>query len=345
MADLVLTVNNRKYSGWKKIRIVCGIEQISGYFELEVSDRWAGQEVPWPILPGDACKVSVDGQTVITGYVDDAMPGYDARQHALTVMGRDKTGDLVDCSAVRENVEWKDRTLLQIATDLCGPFGIKVTAATDVGKPFANATFQWGESVFETLERLAKHRGVLLVSDGAGGLVITRASSVKVATSLVRGENILSARAAMSHRDRYSKYIVKGENQGFDTSTPEQNTQAQGEAVDANIKRYRPLVIVAEEQGHSDKLADRAKWEAAVRFGRGSRATITVQGWNHADGLWQPNRLVRVRDQYLGIDMDMLIVTATFLLDQDGTRTELALCHPAAFDLLPVPETEEGVWG
>jgi prophage tail gpP-like protein len=37
-----------------------------------MSERWAGQKVRWPIVEEDACTLVVDGETLITGFVDQA---------------------------------------------------------------------------------------------------------------------------------------------------------------------------------------------------------------------------------------------------------------------------------
>ena len=342
MTDVVLSVNGQDYAGWEEIKIRRGIEQVAGTFEVTVSDRWAGQEDAWPIMHGSACTLSVDGVTVITGYVDEVLPFFDSARHGITVVGRDRTGDLVDCSAIAASGQWRGRTLLQVATDIARPFGISVSAATSLDTKFKNAALQEGETAWEAIERAARMRGVLVVSDAQGGLVITRAGTDRVATSLVQGQNIKAARATFSMRDRYSQYVCKGQNIGFDTSTADQNAGPKGEASDNNVSRYRPLIIVAEDISDKAGLKDRALWEAAVRMGRSARPLITVQGWHHAGGLWLPNTLVRVECPYLYLERDMLIVAVAYRLDESGTHADIELCQPEAFELLPVPEGDGG---
>jgi prophage tail gpP-like protein len=337
MPDVVLTVGGKQYAGWKEVEIRRGIEQVAGTFVLSVSERWAGQNEMWPIRHGEECTLSVDGEILITGYVDDLLPFFDAQQHGVTVVGRDKTGDLVDCSAVSNSGQWQGRTLLQVAQDIAKPFEIAVRAETDVGKPFTTAALQEGETAFEALERAARMRGVLLISDARGGLSIARAGAERIATALAQGENILSARASFSMRDRYSSYICKGQNIGFDESTPDQNAQPKGTAQDTGVQRYRPLIIVAENVSDAKGLKDRAIWEAAVRLGRSARPQITVQDWRHTDGLWLPNYLVPVRCPYLYLDAEMLIVAVTYRLNDNGTTAEIELCRPEAFKMLPTP--------
>lgn len=340
MPDAILTIGGQQYGGWKSIRVGLGIEQISGAFSLSLSERWPGQETGRPVRPGQACAVALDGETVITGHVDDVRPGYTAASHDVTIEGRDRAGDLVDCSVVHSG-EWRGRTLPQVAEAICKPFGIRVRTDIPHGPVFRAATAQPGETAFEALERAARMRGALLVSDGLGGLVITRASKQRIATALVRGGNILEAQAALSWRERHSRYIVIGDEPGDDWSTPEQNARPKGEVRDPVVDRYRPLVLLAEHPGGSQALAERARWEASVRMGRAARAEVTVQGWRHADGLWRPNLLVPVQDDWLQLERDMLIAGVTYLYDDRGSRTQLDLVRPEMFTGLAVPEPEE----
>ena len=93
-----------------------------------------------------------------------------------------------------------------------------------------------------------------------------------------------------------------------------------------------------------------AEWRASrsydyegVRYGRSARVTITVQGWEHEGGIWQPNSIVEVKDDWLGIgkDRNMLIAQTTHILDASGSRPELVLYRPAAFARIELPEPEE----
>lgn len=343
MTDALLTVNGRIYDGWTDVRIRRGIDQISGAFALTVSERRPSSTSARPIKRGDKCSVAVEGTTLITGYVDDVLVQYDSRQHSLQIIGRDATGDLVDCSAMNLPGRWENRNLVQIAQALCKPFGIKVCAEVGTGDNFRAFALQPGETVFEAIERMCRLRGVLPVSNGLGALLITRAGSSKVPVRLVQGENILAAAGQLSWRQRHSFYVVKGQDSGFDQSTPEQNSGPKGEATDPGVTRYRPLMIVSENPANSAQLKERALWEASVRRGRSAVARITVQGWQHVKGLWQPNQLVGVTSEWLQLEGDLLIYAVTMIKDGDGTRTDLEVCSPSAFELMELAE-EEDLW-
>ncbi len=330
-----LKVKSGIFSGWEEIEIKLGIEQICGTFQLDVTERWPGQDTPTPILPGNSCEVLLDGQTMITGYVDYTEPSYDDTSHAVSITGRDKTLDLVDCSAIHKSGQWRNRSLDQIASDICKPFGIKVIKLVDVGDPFSTFNIQEGERAFEALDRMARMRAVLLMSDGLGNLLITRAGQNSIATELVEGVNIKRGSGKFSWKERFSHYVVKGQHRGTDGEPADNARGPSAAADDTVIDRYRPLVVLAEDQGHIASLKQRAEWEKNVRLGRANRATITVQGWKHADGLWLPNSLVHLRSPKLYADLDLLIAQVTYKKKRStGTTTDLELVRPEAFDLL-----------
>lgn len=329
-----LKVGGGVFSGWESMEIKTGIEQIAGTFRLGITERWPGQDTPAPIMPGFACEVLLEGDTVITGFVDSAEPGYDENTHTVSIEGRDATGDLVDCAATHKSGQWTNRDLFQIATDICEPFHIRVYKQVDVGAPFPTTNIQEGERAFELLDRLARMRAVLLVSDGSGNLIITRAGQQKISTELVEGVNIKRAKGKFDWKERFSHYVVKGQHRTADGESPDAARGPSATSDDTVINRPRPLVVLAEDQGHIASLRQRAEWERNVRIGRANRATITVQGWKHAEGLWRPNNLVRLRSPMLYADLDLLIAQVTYKLDSGGTTTELELCRPEAFDLL-----------
>lgn len=334
-----IKVNGSIYGGWKSARIPFGIEQIANSFELTVTDRWSGQDNAYPIRVGSACEVLLDGETVITGYVDDNTPEFDAGSHSISIAGRDRTGDLVDCSAIHKSGQWANATLDKIVRDVCAPFGIKVIIDAPLGEKFSTFSIQEGETAHECIDRACRMRAVMPVSDGKGNLVITRAKSGAPVAELIQGENILYARGEFSLRERFSTYYIKGQDRGSDdnTDTPENHTQVSATATDSFVKRYRPLIVLAEDKGAHATFKQRAEWERNVRRGRSARATVRMNGWRNVSGeLWRANTMVRLISPYLGApDVNLLIVGGTYIKDESmGTVTELSLVGREAFDLI-----------
>lgn len=340
--DLRLKVDGTLYGGWQDIRIRRSIETIAGTFELSVTERWSGQSTPRPIRPGAACQVLIDNKPVITGYVDDVNISYDVNSHTVSVSGRDQTGDLVDCAPVEFG--FPNLTILDVAKRLCQPFGIGVSAETDVGGKFSTYKRNPGDSVFAALDGAAKIRGVMLISDGNGGLVIARAGNKRLPALLATGENILACSASFSHKDRFSEYTVTGQQELEDGETYTNGLFLKATSKDPVIQRYRPLTVISDKLIDLKSTQERADYERNVRYAKSQQFQYSVQGWKYDDSnIWPINSLVAVKDDFLGLDADLLITGVDLLLNDGGTRAELTLMPREGFDLLPLPE-EGDVW-
>lgn len=329
-----LRAAGRIYGGWKDIEIQRGLEQLAGTFSLQVTERWPGQPAPRPIRCGEPVTVTIDGEPVVTGYVEGARPGFDAKNTWYGVSGRDRTGDLIDCSAVFKSGQWKGASLARIAVDLVAPFGIAVVvgerARSRADKAIGSFRLEEGETVFDALDRAARLAAVMVWTDGLGRVVIDLPGARRAETALVEGDNILRVDAELSWAERFSDYIVKGQARGKHDS--------RGTARDPVVPRYRPLVILAEDEADGVTAQQRADWERTVRQGRANRATIRVQSWRQggdAGALWAPGLRVPVTSPTLRLDAEMLIASVTYLKnEQDGTVCELEIADPRAFDLL-----------
>ncbi|MTD32416.1 phage baseplate assembly protein [Paludibacterium denitrificans] len=272
-----LRVGGMIYGGWTDIEIQRGLEQVSGQFTLQVTDRWPEQTEPRPIMPGQSAVVTIDNEPVVTGWVDDTKPGYDEKNTWFNVTGRDKTCDLIDCSAMFKTGQWKKSSLLRIATDLLSSYSIAVVVGDRAKGPayeiIDSFNIEEGETVFDCLERAARLKAVMLWTDGMGRLVIDLPGSTKATTALIEGQNIKRIDGNFSWHERYSEYIVKGQARGH------AQHNAKGTSTDSVVTRHRPLIIPAEDQVHGPSAQQRADWECTVRKGRGNRATIRVQSW------------------------------------------------------------------
>lgn len=331
--NCTLLVNNQIYGGWKTIRIDRGIEQMSGGFSLEVTEKWPDQVTERPIFKGDVCVVKIGDEVVCTGYVNRTNSGYDAFNTWFSVEGRDKTCDLIDCAAIHKSGQWKSSNVSKIAADLCQPFTIAVVvgdrASKKAAETIASFSLEDGETVQDALSRLLRMKALMMWTDGKGNLVIDLPDQTPSQTALVEGENILSAESNQDETEQFSEYVVKGQGRGKHDS--------KATATDAEVKRYRPMLILAEDQSQTPQ--ERAKYEATIRSGKADRASIRVQSWVQAgdDGpLWTPGLRVQVKSPRLQKDSaEMIIAAVTYTKsEQEGTVCELKLAHPDAFDQL-----------
>lgn len=339
--ECTLIIGGLAYGGWTRLEVQRGIEQIAGGFVLQLTARWPGVDEPMQLREGLACQVKMGDDLVISGWIDDYETDDTATSSSIRISGRDKTGDLVDCSAIHKTGQWRGVRLERIVADIALPFDIKVVVAagTDTGEVFKRFALEEGEKAFDAIDRACRLRAVLVTSTPDGNLLITSASTVSSGVALAEGVNMTKFNSRHSWKERHSEITLKGQVPGDDFENGPAAAHLKASGKDAEIARYRPLVVIAEHGTSNKSLADRAAWEVKVRMGRGKRGGCTVVGWRtgedgQAGPLWQPNTLVHVTSARMNIDREMLIVSCSYQLTEQGRMTDLSFARPEAFELV-----------
>jgi prophage tail gpP-like protein len=369
-----LEVDGQVHDTWTAVHITRDLADISGGFELELHDAarlrralpGSTPAMPMTIEAGSEVRLSIDGELVLLGHVDDLKVSIQAEDIRIGVSGRDRTGDLVDSAATLDGpVEFRNLTLTEIAERICKPFDIAVRAETDVGAPFTVFSLDAAERAMEAIERGCRQRAVLAVSDGVGGLLLTRSGARRGPAALSLPGNVQAAVLTRSWRDRHSAYVVKGQTKparaggpaftppaspivpGFGPPNPQAQERATivmtGRAVDPEVVRHRPLVALARSQSGGASVQTQAEWMLRIARGQSETLAYTVLDWRAGTDkrLWRPNELVTVDDPIAGILGDMLVAGVTFShSDQDGSITQLRLVGPEAFDLVAEAEDQ-----
>lgn len=359
------------YDAWSSVSVTRSLEQVSGTFGIELVDKWRQSSEDWPLRPGVLVNVKIGKENVITGFIDQISCDVSNDDRSLSIAGRDVTGDLVDCSAVSDPSEFKnisiDALAKKFATDI---FDIPVEMKATGVEPFEVFTVKQGESIFEMLERAAKLRGVLLLSDSKGSLVIAnragesspqsvsnlpKAPSLKnlaaeavfsvtgvdrTSVALIQGENILEASASYDNSDRFAEYIIKGQAPGSDNFNGKSVTSVVAKATDEAIDRPRKKIVIADGSINTDSAKKRAQWEATIGAARSLEVVIKVQGWSEKPGgpLWSVNKIIQVEAGFIGLpEVELLITGVQFTKSiGEGTTTSLKLARVDAYD----PEVE-----
>jgi len=347
MSDAVeLAVDGTIYGGWQEFAFTRRIDDCAALLSLKVTEKWAGVDARRPIRPGSAYSLSLGGAEKAAGYIDAIAPDYDTDNHSINIETRCAMADIVDCAAAVDGPhEFRNLTLTALAQKLCQPYCLTVRAECDTGAPFARFAIQPGETAWAAIERAARQRAVLAFGDGRRELVITRAGLSGSASGSIRlGENAKSASGRFSQAERYSLIVVRSQQESADDLDSESELHPEGRAQDEAISRYRPTVIVGEEPAAGQTLAERAAWHKAVARGRGASVGYVMQGWRDDGGtFWMPNTTVHVRDDYMNIDRELLIVAVTHrLTENSGRETELEVAPREAFDLVAEGEEKSG---
>lgn len=334
MTPLALLVNDRRYEGWRSISVTRTIRSAAGSFELEISDRWSGQSEPWPIVEEDECRVELAGEVIIDGWIDSRAQSISAADRSFSVSGKDRAGALVECAALLSpRWSFRNSTALEIARAVSEPFGIGVRLADGIGPltPARKLVVNPGETAWEVIQRAAQTAGLLAISDGAGGLVLSRAGSER-AESIVEGRNVLSGNIDYQAAERFAVYVVYGQAPGDDNASGN-STRIRASVADEGVRRdHRRAVIRTPRAMNKKEARQYLDWIARVNAARAESLSITVQGWKQTSGaVWPVNALCTVNVPSLGVSGEMLIAETRFTYSSAGEMIDLALVRPDAF--------------
>lgn len=342
--NVTILIDNIDYGGWIDISITRSIQSIANGFELSVSDKWGDLKIPRPIQAGADCKILIDDQPFLTGFVDTRTVELSGGAHSVKISGRDKAANLVDCSVDLGKWEFRNIVPLVFLNKITAQFGISIILGTGVTIPLVpekKISVTPGDTAFDVIDRFARFANALPVSDGLGNVVLFTPGLLTAPVTLEEGVNILSISAEYSQKDRYEKYVVLAQQYPSDTVSGPAATQIRGEATDRDLDREdRVLLITAERVASQDKANERADWESKVRAARGDKVSVTVQGWhpNASPYIWRHGDLVTVISPTVGIAGLMLISDVTLKRGNDGTFAELSLIRPDAFSQVHASE-------
>ncbi|WP_039788549.1 phage baseplate assembly protein [Herbaspirillum huttiense] len=348
--EIALHVGSKAVSGWTEVNVTHSIQQIPNVWQASFTEVSPDEVRLLQLNPGDYAELYCGSTLMVAGYVDIVQNEVSAGAHAVRMMGRGKCMDLIDASAEWPNGQFANCTVLDLAKNLVKPFGtntetgeshpilVHCDIADLVRVPQLNLILS--ESAHDILDRVARYSGVMLYEDRFGDLVIGRAGSTKMATPLMQGINIQSARVRRSADQRFDKYTA------FISSIwPALDGGDGGNLIggtyDVGVKRHRPRHIIAEAvTGFQDIAMRRAIWEMNRRIGMSEVVSLTVDTWFDEKGtLWTANSLVDILIPSLGIRTvkTLLIVSVTFVKNAErGTVADMTLMDASAYSIQPV---------
>lgn len=331
---VIVSVGGRDYEGWLQSSIETSLENISGRFSIPVT-LVPGN--PPPIHRQDTVKVRVHETVLMTGYVLGAEPFYNRQDCGLRIDGRDRTGDLVACSAMYQGGHWRNSTLRKIASDLVRAFGLQVVMETP-DEPQSDFQIEHGETALAALARLARHAGVLVTRDNAGRVLLTKAGKNKAAGAIVRGKNVISMESVGSDAERFSEYIVYGQSNIRAVADFEHARQLKARVTDPEIKRYLPQIINADGNTTQAELQRLVTHTMRVRRGQAYGIRYTLEGWTWDGTPWQVNQRVPIYDDIAGLSGEEWLICEAKLRcsRQDGAVTELLVRPTDAYDTAPL---------
>lgn len=329
--ELTLKVDGKKLTGWTEIEVTRGIEQVPNTFRLIATDSSPVAKDAVMVQEGQPCTISLGADLVLTGYVDVVAPGYAAGSHAVTIQGRGKCQDLVDCSAEWKNNQISGANALEIAQKLARPYGIAAQNLGPSGPKIDQFNINLTETPGDILELVCRFAQLLYYEDPQGNLVLAQAGADKAGSGFVEGMNVQAALAVRSVAARYSTYICSTVGVNVSPLLTDNDDLYKAKAQDPNITRHRQLVTVIEGVPGSQDLAQRrATWDMNRRAGRGRAVRVTTDSWRDGKGkLWTPNTLAPVTLPRMKVkEKGLCIAEVVYRLGLNGGRTADVLLMP-----------------
>lgn len=343
---IALQVDGKSYINFTKAEVILSMDSIAGGFSFSAVDvEGAGL----PFKGGEACKITVDDEIVIDGFIDVINVEYSANLHSILIEGRDKTSDIIDSTIENTKMDGAN-TLKQVVEKVVKDIGSDITVTDSAElKPFNQAedklSARVGQNAFDFIEKLSRKQAVLLASD-VGNINIIKPSTKTLDITLKNvigadDNNIKSASYSNDLTERFNKYkarsqynLVAADDAG--EIATDQLVNQSGEYFDNEIRATRQFILQSENTSAAEKARLRAEWEGRIRKTRSKSYGVVVLGYQNTLGIWKPNTLINVVDDFAGISEVMLINTVTFKIDVDsGTTTELSLVDKEAYNAQP----------
>ncbi len=328
-----LTVNGTPFTGFTFASAIVSVETMANDFSFTAS---AVNGFP-PFKKGDLVMVTIDGVTILTGFIDE-INGIDQEgSHTVTYSGRDRTSDFIDSQINTINDIRADAglTLKQIIESILSHLNSDLRVVDNLSPaPFNKAedivSPEVGDSALAFALIYARKRQALLSSTSAGNILITQSSPTDSGAVVQRinnsdSNNIISQSWTIDSKLEYNKYILRGQldprasNFGGDTDIAA--VEDQGAVVtDSSSRQGRQKVIVETKGYSSGQLADRAKWSSQIAKAQATRFNCVVKGHAAPTGEhWKENTLVQVNSDVADISRKMLLNSIIFSQQESGS--------------------------
>jgi prophage tail gpP-like protein len=374
-----LAVGGDAFDLWTRMEVNRSLGELSSSFQLEMRDPprniatfpWSTPGTGGPIKFGEPADILLDGEPVLKGWIEDVHPHIHEQRVTLYVSGRDVLCDPVDCHPdPRGKHEYRNIDLAEFCRRVLAKWPhITVRAEVDVGAKFDRMVVDTGETAMSAIEKYARRRAVLVVSDGVGGLLLTRSGKSRAGGVIEMPGNAISLAGNFSARERFSDYFVKGgtEKSGGRGKTPALDAEAEpldspreaegdqsgethaeaagslimGHASDPEVTRWRPHIAMSRTSTSNTDAQAYADWLMRTRRGKAEQADYELPDWRADSGaLWRLNEIVPVIDSYSLLQRDMLMHRICYQYSDRGERTKAGICGPEAYD--KIAEGERG---
>jgi prophage tail gpP-like protein len=185
-----------------------------------------------------------------------------------------------------------------------------------------------GETTFNFLGRLARHRGITLFDDEHGKVIAYASITSGSGGSLIEGKNIQSASCRIENITIFSKNINEGQTNGSDSYWGRRAAQGAAHADNPGAQGlgHKPYLFLGDRRLTTKEAIGRMDYETLWQFNDNIAADIVVYGWQSDGGeLWKVGDRVNVNSPMLMLKNNTLYIKrVTFTQDNEqGSLTNL----------------------
>lgn len=334
-SKISLVVGGKRLSSWSNasvnVDIGDGVSDFSftSFQEIEGDNLFAQQEV----------QVFVDNKLVITGYIDCLKPSFSAQGTKISIEGKSKSIDFVDCSPLLKGAYAKNTDLISLARMIAKQFNISIQDLTNQHIPIPYIAENQGETCFDLIKRQTANLGFIIYPMPNGDIAIGKPKGKQLLggfkfdpiTKKSTG-HIVSGSTNIDFSDRYSEYIVKIQDDMY-----KNQANVVSRYKDETIKRYRPKIITVD--GDANNSEKRARYHAQRASGEGTSVSLTTKTpYTDQNDFIEVGKTLYVNHQYLRVDQLMLVKSVTYSDNaKDGFSCEINLVDPKAYNLQKSP--------
>ncbi|ATW46328.1 phage tail protein [Glaesserella parasuis] len=325
--EIVVEIDGKQHKNWKSYNIDSDFLIPADSFSFDL-----GKSSEMQVLPNFAGKtavVKINGETVLTGIVDNTQHRISKSGRYYAINGRDRASILLDCSAPITNV--KGLTIFDAIKKIVEPLGIKQVELRAENNPTLDKIdIDISETAWEAIMRCANSAGLHCWFEPNGTLIVGGAdySTPPVATLYVRASdssrnNFNEASLTFDVSQSYSEVTFLGQKHGRDSDSAKHDFKWVYKNPELQI--YKPKTVVLSDVENLEALKKQAKKQISDWQLEAFDLTVTVPDHKTASGqLWQAGQRVHVICEEYEIDAIFFLMGRRFMLSRaGGTQTEL----------------------
>jgi prophage tail gpP-like protein len=356
-----ISINGQRYQGFLSATVRRAFTDLSGSFQFVATPKDISGD--YPIQVGDSCQIVVEDEIFLTGYVEtiDVDRWSSLTDFNIIISGRDTTADVVDSTISADIITQYtgEITVKSMCEQLLKNLGKDDIFIIDYINPSPFSAGELispttGQTAFSFLQQYAGLKQVILSTDGAANITINQTGTIQIPNPLLlekggKNNNILRMRSKMTQQNQFYSYYMYSqaslstiEFQGTSFASGNEDLQKavifqDGKSINSLVRKGRRYTGVCNTQLiDSDSAQNYANWENNYRQTQGWQYQCMVVGHTY-DGvnIWQPNMLIKLKDDYANVDAILLIDTVEFRESlEEGLVTILNLVWKNAYSLL-----------